>query len=120
MTISGLVIQLDDDMERAELARAALRQEPRLTLGEARGSRVPAVLDVAELPLACGVHEWLRSVPGVLDVRVVFVDVEGDSSQTGGDLAVDDSTSPPQAQPPFDETSRGRPTVSERSGQTER
>lgn len=76
MAVSGLVIELGEDATHAAAAWSVMSADSRLTLGEPQGRRIPAVLEVADACDAMAAHDWLRTLPGVLAVQVVFVEVD--------------------------------------------
>lgn len=76
MTISGLVVTLSPSPLRDSLE--ALGRDPRLTLGELQGNRLPVVAETATPEEGEALVEGLLTTPGVLFVDVVRVDfVEG-------------------------------------------
>jgi ribosomal protein S1 len=70
MTISALVITLDEDRERRELALRALRARADVELGHPHGVRVPVVTDARD---GEAVFEALREIDGVVHVDVVAI-----------------------------------------------
>lgn len=74
MPIGGLVVTLDPDPARRALAHGALASDPRLTLGEARGDRLPVVAETATLDEGEALFRQVSEVPGVIFVDVVSVD----------------------------------------------
>jgi hypothetical protein len=73
MMTSGLVVLLESDSTDGNRALAAIRSEPRLTIGQQADRLVPVAVETED-PAECEHwHEWLRTLPGVTDVEVVFV-----------------------------------------------
>jgi hypothetical protein len=70
---SGLVVTLEPGSCAADAALAAIRAAPGLTVGEPDIRRLPVALetDGAEASERC--CDWLRALPGVAGVEVVFV-----------------------------------------------
>ena len=71
---SGLVVTLDPGSPDAERSIAAIRATPAFTLDSERGGwQVPVALE-AESVMECERWcEWLRGLPGVVGIEVVFV-----------------------------------------------
>jgi len=68
---SGLVVTFDPC--ESDAAVAAIAAVPDFTIGDPNGSRLPLALealDAAESERWC---EWLRALPGVTGVEVIFV-----------------------------------------------
>lgn len=86
MMTSGLVMLLDPDSSARTSTLAAIREVPAFTVGEEIGSSWSVALeagDGAESERWC---EWLRQLPGVECVEVVFVhwdDSTGEESHGG-------------------------------------
>jgi len=71
LAISGLVVTMDDAGVASVLA--ALRADPRITLGPPAGVRQPVVIETAGPAEDDAVWAWLRSIPGVRFVDVAYV-----------------------------------------------
>ena len=69
---SGLVLTLEDS-PACEAALAALNANPVFTAGERIGDRLPVALEAADAGASEQWTEWLRTLPGVEGVEVVFV-----------------------------------------------
>jgi hypothetical protein len=78
MAISGLVITLCDDAERAEAAVCRLASEPRLELGPQTGRRLAVVADTRSPRADRELWEALHRTDGVTHVDVVYVRFEDD------------------------------------------
>lgn len=75
---------LDNDPARRRAALDALSADPRLTLGDACGNRLPLVAETETLDEGEALFAALAVAPGVLFVDVVsvdFSDLEGDSNR---------------------------------------
>jgi hypothetical protein len=70
MTISALVLTLDDDPKRREAALERIRARDDVELGHIHGARVPVVTDAAD---GEEVFEALRKIEGVVMVDVVAI-----------------------------------------------
>jgi hypothetical protein len=73
MPVCGLVITLDEPAISDWDDRLAVEMQGRLTCGDLRGSRLPAVLDTATEKEASRLLELLADTPGVMSVDVVSV-----------------------------------------------
>ncbi len=73
MMTSGLIVMLDPDSPAGDSALAALRAADPFTVGDQRGRLLSAVLETRDAVESERWHDWLRQVPGVEDVEVVFV-----------------------------------------------
>jgi nitrate reductase NapAB chaperone NapD len=76
MPISGLVITLATPDVTVEQVRQVLAGEPSLSCGELLGDQLPVILETEDDQKSREVHDWLLSLPGVLQVDVVFVGLE--------------------------------------------
>lgn len=75
MPISGLVVTLSDDPSLHKIALDQLASDPRLTLGELHGNRLPVVAETDTVRQGTNlVREELLDIPGVVFVDVVSVD----------------------------------------------
>jgi hypothetical protein len=85
MNVSGLVVTLDDNADRAaEAVREVLLAGP-FTLGDVFGHRVAIALE-AETPTdAERWHRWVADLPGVLKVDVAFVHLEPAAEEAAHD-----------------------------------
>ncbi|GIK17975.1 MAG: hypothetical protein DYG93_04010 [Leptolyngbya sp. PLA2] len=77
MSISGLVLTLERDGPLAERAIHVLERDPRITLGERAGERLPIVVETGSRFEDEEVFATLRNTPGVRFVDVAFVDFGG-------------------------------------------
>ena len=71
--VGGLCVHLTEDVNQSQRAIALMRQRESITLGKPHGQRLPAVVESADRADAEANLEWLRHLPGVLHVDVVFV-----------------------------------------------
>lgn len=75
MPISALVITLSSDPKEKQRAVEALSQDPRVTLGERQGARLPVVVETETTREGSRmVREELLQIEGVVFVDVVMVD----------------------------------------------
>ncbi len=75
MPISGLVVTLSDVPSLQKSALDQLASDPRLTLGELHGIRLPVVAETQTVRQGTDlVREELLDIPGVVFVDVVSVD----------------------------------------------
>jgi nitrate reductase NapAB chaperone NapD len=74
--IGGLVVYLAQDDSLAQQATSAMREQPGLDLGEQTGRRLPAVVESMESQTVEETTDWIRNLPGVVHVDVVFVHLE--------------------------------------------
>ena len=73
MMTSGLVVALEPGSHDAESAVAAIRDQPVFTAGDRNGLQLPLALEVESAEASERWCDWLRALPGVLVVEVVFV-----------------------------------------------
>lgn len=73
MTVSGLVLTLDNDPIARARAWAALTEDPRVLCGEVHGLRLPVVTEAATLEEAEALCEALARLPGIQFVDVVSI-----------------------------------------------
>ena len=75
---SGLVVTLDPDAPEWDSALSALESSAAFTVGEPNGDRLPLALEAEDAAASERWTEWLRQLPGVCGVEIVFVhwDVE--------------------------------------------
>lgn len=78
MPIASLVVTLDERTSLRESALAMLVGDPRVDIGEARGSHLPVVLDTQTTEEGVHAVEALLATPGVLGVDVVRIDFAED------------------------------------------
>jgi len=81
MPISALVVTLDPAL--GEVAREVIATDPRVTLGEPQGNRLPVVTETETLSAGEELLRELGRIPGVLNVDVVgidFSDFDGEAS----------------------------------------
>lgn len=71
MGVSGLVVTADEGSLAGVCA--ALAADPRVTLGDPEGPRLPIVVETAGLVEDDQIWAWLHSVPGVRFVDVAYV-----------------------------------------------
>lgn len=79
MPVSALVLTLDPAL--GDVARESLALDPRVTLGEACGTRLPVVTETESLADGEDLAIELARTPGVLGVDVIsidFSDIDGD------------------------------------------
>ena len=74
MIVSALVVTLSREPGDRDLAMADLARDPRLTLGEPTGDRLPVVAETDSTALGAELCEALGGQPGVLRVDVVAID----------------------------------------------
>lgn len=79
MTVSGLVLTLADDVIVRGHVLEALRQDPRVSCGEAQGLRLPVVTETESPQAGEALCEDLARIPGVLFVDVVSIVFDGAS-----------------------------------------
>jgi len=75
MSISGLVVTLTADADRADDTIRRLRAEPWLELGPRSGQRLAIVAETGSTRDDRELLERVAAVPGVLSAHVVFVQV---------------------------------------------
>lgn len=83
MAISGLVITLSEHEAERAAALACIAKERALTLGQAHGLRLPAVLESDDRHHYQRCWDALVDLPGVLQVDLVFVDYEASGESDG-------------------------------------
>lgn len=74
MTVSGLVLTLENTLEAATFVIGRLHEDARITLGEPIANRVPIAAETTD---AIGGEELVReleAMPGVLRVDVISID----------------------------------------------
>lgn len=76
MTISSLLLTLSPEESARRQALATLAADPRLTLGEPIGDRLPLVLETPSAREAAQASEALLDVTGVTFVELVTVHFE--------------------------------------------
>jgi hypothetical protein len=74
MIVSSLVITLAPEPELRTRALAMLVEDPRLTLGDAIGDRLPVVAETPSAELGARLCDELATRAGVLGVHVVAID----------------------------------------------
>lgn len=84
MSISGLVLTLENDPPLAESAIRVLSQDPRITLGDRAGERLAIVVETGSRFEDEEVYAALKSTPGVRFVDVAFVEF-GSGEEGAGD-----------------------------------
>ncbi len=80
MSISGLVLTLDPATPPNTLS--ILNTDPRLTLGEANGPRLPVVVDAEDGRASRDVVDELAALEGVLAVDIAFVSFDQPSQRS--------------------------------------
>lgn len=70
---SGLVVTLDPDSPERGSAPAVLAVTPAFSVGERIEDRLPVALEAADAEASERWTDWLRRLPGVAGVEVVFV-----------------------------------------------
>ncbi|MCA8987463.1 MAG: hypothetical protein KDA78_07475 [Planctomycetaceae bacterium] len=73
MWISSLVVTLPSDSKRALAITESLRAIAVITLGEARGVRLPVVIEASDGVTSRYWYQWIESLPGVQHVELAFV-----------------------------------------------
>ena len=73
MPISGLLLTLSSDPDRASEALEHLQRRPGIELGDARGRWLPIATETSDSRSAREVHHWLESLPGIAQVEVIYV-----------------------------------------------
>lgn len=73
MNVSGLVVTLCGDPDRAERAAAAVAAAGPFTLGPRLGSRLTVALEAADDRAGAEWFDWLGRVDGVVKADVAFV-----------------------------------------------
>ncbi len=74
MPVHGVVVTLSGVEGQREGAMAALGAEPRATLGQAVGAKLPLVLETSGVEEEEALWGWLKALPGVVFYDVVYVD----------------------------------------------
>jgi hypothetical protein len=75
MTLSSLVLTLEDSVEKKATVRALLAADARITLGDALEERwLPVVVETRTAEEGESLARFLRDLPGVLNLDVVMVD----------------------------------------------
>jgi hypothetical protein len=72
MQISGLVITLELDAD-PDGVRALLGTRPEFLVGEAQDRWLPVAMEAPDEAGSWALHDWLRTLPGILHVDVVHV-----------------------------------------------
>jgi hypothetical protein len=80
MMTAGLVVTLDLGANQV-----ALEEHPMFTLGEPKGDRLPVALEAEDAAASERWTEWLRQLPGVTGVEVVFVHWDVEAGLHDGD-----------------------------------
>jgi len=80
MPVSGLVVTLGGCLARVDAALAALRADPRVTLGERVGPIQPIVVDTHDADEDRRAHKSLHDLEGILKIEIVFVGFDQDGS----------------------------------------
>lgn len=73
MMTSGLVLMLDPDSSEGDSAIETIRSIPSFILGDQNGCWLSVALEADGPRESENWHDWLRSLPGVASVKVVFV-----------------------------------------------
>ncbi len=73
MMTSGLVVALEPGSPDAEPTVAAIRSQPAFTAGDRNGFQLPVALEAESAEASERWCDWLRGLPGVAGVEVVFV-----------------------------------------------
>jgi hypothetical protein len=71
-----LVISMATEGRTADEAAAAIAGRPEFRVGSRQGQRLPAVLDTPDAETDRRCWRWLRGLPGVAHVDVVFIHFE--------------------------------------------
>lgn len=80
MPVCGLVAVLEPAREQQLRALAALEGHGAITLGELQGDRLPLVIDTPDLESDQQLWRWLRELPDILHIDVVYVDASEDDA----------------------------------------
>jgi hypothetical protein len=73
MVTSGLVVTLAQGSPETDRALDAIRAAPGITVGERNNWRLPVALEADGPEASERCCDWLRALPGVAGVEVVFV-----------------------------------------------
>jgi hypothetical protein len=73
MVTSGLVVTLDPGSREAESAVASIGAHEVFTAGDRDGFQLPLALEAKSAEASEHWCDWLRGLPGVASVEVVFV-----------------------------------------------
>lgn len=80
MITSGLVITLSADARLATRVVARLGARPEFTAGERNGRWLPVAMEAGDAAQSRALHDWLRALPGVVFVDIVYVNFDEDAS----------------------------------------
>ena len=73
MVMSGLVVLLKSDSCERDIALEAIRDVPQFMVGEPLGCWMTLALETPDAAESERLYDWLRNLPGVESVEVVFV-----------------------------------------------
>jgi hypothetical protein len=76
MPISGLILTINPDHPLRAQTFHKIKRRPELMLGELSGCWLPAVTETGTAGESREIHEWLTSLPSIMNVDVVSVDYE--------------------------------------------
>ena len=76
MPISGLVVTFETDLDQHTDSLRLLRNEPAIEVGESRGNKSAIVVETDSKEPDQQLWQWIRSLPGVIDLQVAFVAVD--------------------------------------------
>jgi hypothetical protein len=85
VTVSGLVITLDADPDKAFEALTAIQLAGPFTLGDQFGPRVTAVLQAETPAEARQWHDWVTTLLGVVKVDVAIVHLDDAPKESSHD-----------------------------------
>lgn len=92
MPVVGIVAVLSSRAEERETALCALQADPRVTLGEAHGDRLPLVLETRDRAEDASAWRALQAVPGVWALEVVFAEFSDVAGAGDDGRGVDDGS----------------------------
>ena len=76
MTTSGLLVTFDPNFAGQAEAMATIREAGPFNLGEAVDNRLPVGLEAPTPHDSAQWYDWLRRLPGVINIDVVSVEYE--------------------------------------------
>lgn len=76
MPISGLVIVFDGNAIQHTDSLNLLRKEPAIEVGDIRGNKTAVVVESQSKTQDQQLSQWIRALPGVVDLQIAFVSVD--------------------------------------------